>query len=264
MEVSYFDIDDILSECETLPCVFIVDAIDLGYLNSTDEDELDITNETKVRLPYWLCSPLVTRAFVRLIADDEGWPYPFKKMLCSEIVADSLFNFYKNYPYFYQLAMKIAELVQTPPIFLDTIGRILTLRFHHMVKRAPTETFLSSSSLSRVDIRLLKSSKLVSQCLVGPGRGEETDFLSKLDEFERVVYESKLRGLADYVRFTKKENSLINITPISALLTSLHSTKTKITSNKQRRTFNDENDAQAANRMHPVTTQTSFKRARVV
>ncbi len=44
--MSYYDVDDILAESSTVPCVFNVDAVDLGYFDdSSDEQDVAFSGE---------------------------------------------------------------------------------------------------------------------------------------------------------------------------------------------------------------------------
>ena len=49
----YYDIEEILYEDERIPCTFSVDAMNLGYLDPSRQED-DIASGTKVRRPHCL------------------------------------------------------------------------------------------------------------------------------------------------------------------------------------------------------------------
>ena len=64
---SYYDIDDILCGEEQFPCIFMINAIDLGYLDtSSPDDNHDINAGEDVDLPLWLCTMMAEQNLVKI------------------------------------------------------------------------------------------------------------------------------------------------------------------------------------------------------
>jgi len=63
--MAYWDINKILVEEERVPCLFTVDAQDLGHLDSKSRPK-DLPAGSKVDLPLWMAQGLAEKNMVEL------------------------------------------------------------------------------------------------------------------------------------------------------------------------------------------------------
>eukprot|EP00483_Globobulimina_turgida_P002060 UN02062 len=112
MEGNYYDIDDILAEGQVLPCTFIIDAVELGYLDETGECGDDLKEGTKISLPFWLIKPLHLRNMIRVER-----PIYFKKIFAdSLLVGPTVVNLRSKCEYWYVLGYKLCKLMNAKEI----------------------------------------------------------------------------------------------------------------------------------------------------
>eukprot|EP00050_Salpingoeca_kvevrii_P014563 m.37498 g.37498 ORF g.37498 m.37498 type:complete len:185 (-) comp5840_c0_seq1:1324-1878(-) len=103
--MSYFDVDDILSEQDNLPCLLRSGIIKLGHLD-TMRGEPDLAKGAKVELPLWLSRALAAKGYIHI-----DQPQPFSERYQNTLKADPrVVHLHEIAPYFYQFGLHYALL----------------------------------------------------------------------------------------------------------------------------------------------------------
>jgi GINS complex subunit 3 len=82
MDKDYFSIDSILAEGQKIQCSFKLDVSQLGYLGGGDD--VDIKEDTKMQLPFWLAETLFYQDWV-----DLALPQPFTQRVKKALNAEA-------------------------------------------------------------------------------------------------------------------------------------------------------------------------------
>ncbi|BBN13560.1 GINS complex subunit 3 [Marchantia polymorpha subsp. ruderalis] len=108
---NYYDLDDILTEEETVNVHFRFEAAGLGVLDPGSEHE-NIDAGSDVDIPLWLAHDLCNRKFVTV-----KLPYFYNERVKKEIRADaSCVDLRRWCPYFYELGLKLAPMSSDPTL----------------------------------------------------------------------------------------------------------------------------------------------------
>mmetsp|Transcript_29273 Transcript_29273/g.57472 ORF Transcript_29273/g.57472 Transcript_29273/m.57472 type:complete len:189 (-) Transcript_29273:172-738(-) len=155
MNTGYYEIDDIVAEDEQIPCIFNVDAVDLGYLDENSNDE-DIKKDSKIPLPFWLTQVLATRNMVT-----PTLPKCFGNRFRESLLADpKVVDLNDENEYFYELGAKLVVLARDPDI-ADMLKRSLASRYQEIIKRDHTYRSIDftqfTSRLTNMEMRLMNS-----------------------------------------------------------------------------------------------------------
>ncbi|CAN0202822.1 unnamed protein product [Discosporangium mesarthrocarpum] len=111
MTDTYFDLDNILSEEERIPCVFNLDAVGMGMLDPTSVDE-DITQGTKVEFPMWMARYLHLKAMV-----DIELPKHYADKARDQLDAGAgAVNLRNKSPFYYEVGGVLARLCNDKPL----------------------------------------------------------------------------------------------------------------------------------------------------
>lgn len=101
--MSYLDIDTILCDEERLPCHFLLEASDLGFLDSTIESP-DLPEGSRVELPMWMALVLSDKQMASL-----ELPKHFERKMRDEILAGAANINLKEYSfYFFEVGSRLA------------------------------------------------------------------------------------------------------------------------------------------------------------
>eukprot|EP00300_Choanocystis_sp_HF-7_P000900 c10744_g1_i1.p1 GENE.c10744_g1_i1~~c10744_g1_i1.p1 ORF type:complete len:121 (+),score=20.20 c10744_g1_i1:53-364(+) len=103
--MSYYSIEEILSEEEKVPCVFQRPTTRLGFVDpSLDEDDIPVGST--VLLPWWLGRHLMTTGVVVL-----GTPRFLTARVRESLLADSrCVPLRDKCPYFYEMSFALSDL----------------------------------------------------------------------------------------------------------------------------------------------------------
>ena len=101
--MSYLDIDQILSEEERIPTVFLLDGAGLGHLDISIESE-DLPENTRIELPLWLALAFGNKNMVNL-----ELPKHFERKMRDEILAGAEnINLKEFSHYFFEVGSNLA------------------------------------------------------------------------------------------------------------------------------------------------------------
>eukprot|EP01083_Nonionella_stella_P081396 224189_1 len=126
----YFDVDDILAEDEMLSCKFLIDALGLGYLDESNDDE-DLKAGAVADLPVWLAQKLWFRGMVEVTC-----PKFFSERFATNLLADpTVVNLSDRSKYFYRFGMKVSGIQRTDniPVMLQ---KTLSLRYREIMDKS--------------------------------------------------------------------------------------------------------------------------------
>ena len=162
---SYFDIDDILSSQQKLPCTFEQPLYQLGFLNPNSSDE-HLQAGSKLDLPFWLAKVLCSKR--RQIVSVE-LPKSYRESQRDILSADAnVVDLYKLGPYYYSMGVKL--------LCFDIPGRD-----DHA--KSLLETFLNRFR------RIMDHSQHAFQ-------SDTTPLTTRLDETERRLFSAGQRAMA--------------------------------------------------------------------
>ncbi|XP_011438477.2 DNA replication complex GINS protein PSF3-like [Crassostrea angulata] len=164
---NYFDINDILSTQQRLPCKVEMPIYRLGYLDSSSESE-HLQPGTKLELPFWMARALCSRKRHIVSVD---LPKQYKEGYREIFSADpTMVDLHKLGPYFYNYGSQLLqfELPETPDV--------------------------AKSLLQTFQGRLRKIMDSSQNCF-----NEDTSKLvEKLDESERILFKEGQQALNDF------------------------------------------------------------------
>ena len=105
----YLDIDIILSEEERLPCIFSLDARQLGALDPSNRGESDdLPAHSKIELPLWLAQEMAERHMVEVEI-----PKHFGSRMRDEIMAGPSSIKLKEFSfYFFEVGLKLCRITR--------------------------------------------------------------------------------------------------------------------------------------------------------
>ncbi len=98
--MSFLDIDLILSEEDRLPCIFRVDAFDLGHLDPSNHSSV-LPMNSRLELPLWLALTLSKNNMVQMES-----PKHFGQRMRDELASSSAVNLREFSHYFYDVGLK--------------------------------------------------------------------------------------------------------------------------------------------------------------
>eukprot|EP00105_Crassostrea_gigas_P019851 XP_011438477.1 PREDICTED: DNA replication complex GINS protein PSF3 [Crassostrea gigas] len=164
---NYFDINDILSTQQRLPCKVEMPIYRLGYLDSSSESE-HLQPGTKLEFPFWMARALCSRKRHIVSVD---LPKQYKEGYREIFSADpTMVDLHKLGPYFYNYGSQLLqfELPETPDV--------------------------AKSLLQTFQGRLRKIMDSSQNCF-----NEDTSKLvEKLDESERILFKEGQQALNDF------------------------------------------------------------------
>ncbi|KAH3684715.1 hypothetical protein WICPIJ_004301 [Wickerhamomyces pijperi] len=168
---SYYDLDDIISESQRIPCKIEVTLPNLGILEGNPGQT--ITKDTKLELPIWIATVLALTEverdsninFITLLQPDAV----SKKVINTIKTSPTSLDLHSVAPHYYSFIEKWAELFNDK----DLVDTILV-----MLKERAMELNRFAHNLSGVQ--------------------KESNFLYSLDEFEKLVYRSAHSGAKNY------------------------------------------------------------------
>ena len=103
----FLDIDLILSEDERIPCKFLVDAADLGYLDAANEEE-DLPTDSRVELPLWLA-----RRFSELKVVELELPKHYGSKMRDAIMAGAAPINLKDFShYYFEVGLQLSKILR--------------------------------------------------------------------------------------------------------------------------------------------------------
>lgn len=174
----FFNIDDILTCQQRVPCQFELPVYRLGFLNPNSNDE-HLQVGTKLELPLWLARVLCSR---RRQIVSVGLPRAYREAQREILSADAnVVDLYKLGPYYYSMGVKL-------------------LCFEHL-ERADVSKSLLETFLNRFR-RIMDSSQNAFQT-------DTSSMMSRLDETERELFRTGQRAVQDMERWEKGESHKI-------------------------------------------------------
>ncbi len=103
--MGYLDIDEILSEEERIPSIFLLDAINLGSLDLTNTFS-DLPAQSKVELPLWMIHILSEKNMIEI-----ELPKQYGLRIREDILAGSIVVPLREYSFYYfQIGLRLSRL----------------------------------------------------------------------------------------------------------------------------------------------------------
>ncbi|KAL4234647.1 DNA replication complex GINS protein PSF3 [Mactra antiquata] len=170
----YYDLDDILSSNEKIPCKIEMPIYRLGYLDSSSIYD-DLLPGSKMELPYWMARSLCSRK--RHMVSVE-LPKNYRESYREILTADAtVVDLHKLGPYYYSFGTHLLkyELPDSPDV-----AKILVKAFQTRFRKVMD----SSQNAYNED-----TSKLTE----------------KLDESERLLFKAGQLGLNDFIRWETRQ-----------------------------------------------------------
>ena len=145
--MSFLDIDEILSEEERIPCIFNIDASNLGYLDSTNNLP-DLPAHSKVELPLWLASTLSDKNMIEI-----ELPKHYGSRIREDIMAGATAVPLREYSFYYfEVGWKLSRLMRDADLRKTLRTAFTGERYKALMARALAKYHIhiypSSSSLS--------------------------------------------------------------------------------------------------------------------
>ena len=174
----YWDIDACLSEETRVPGIFTVDAVNLGYLDPSTEDE-DLEAGTKVELPFWLLTALAARNMVAVES-----PSFYGPKFRSELLADpSVLDIRSRCPFFYNLGVAATAIFADDEL-LPSLMKCLVARYRKILDTSQNshneDTSKFTRNLTHLELELYRAGY----------RGAEQYFRWKNRQCERLAVSS--------------------------------------------------------------------------
>ncbi|XP_060580053.1 DNA replication complex GINS protein PSF3-like [Ruditapes philippinarum] len=170
----YYDLNDILSTNEKLPCKIEMPIYRLGYLDSSSTSE-HLNPGTKIELPYWMARSLCSRK--RHMVSVE-LPKNYRESYREILTADaSVVDLHKLGPFYYSFGTHLLkfELPDSPDV-----AKILVKAFQARFRKVMD----SSQNAYNEDT---------------------TKLTEKLDESERLLFKAGQLGLNDFMRWETRQ-----------------------------------------------------------
>ncbi|XP_045192047.1 DNA replication complex GINS protein PSF3-like [Mercenaria mercenaria] len=170
----YYDLNDILSTNEKIPCKIEMPIYRLGYLDSSSTSE-HLNPGTKIEFPYWMARSLCSRK--RHMVSVE-LPKNYRESYREILTADSsVVDLHKLGPYYYSFGTHLLkfELPDSPDI-----AKILVKAFQGRFRKVMD----SSQNAYNEDT---------------------TKLTEKLDESERLLFKAGQLGLNDFIRWETRQ-----------------------------------------------------------
>ncbi|KAH3714638.1 DNA replication complex GINS protein PSF3-like [Dreissena polymorpha] len=171
---NYYDLDDIISTNEKIPCKIEIPIYRLGYLDSSSVNE-HLTPGSKLEFPFWMARSLCSRK--RHMVSVE-MPKQYREAYREILTADaSVVDLHKLGPYYFSFGIHMLkfELPESPDV-----AKILVKSFQQRFRKVMD----SSQNCYNED-----TSKL-------------TD---KLDESEILLFRAGQHGLNEFVRWETRQ-----------------------------------------------------------
>ena len=130
MSRRFLDIDLILSEEERLPCVFQVDAANMGHFDSTVQEK-DLPKNARVELPHWLGQKLQDKNMAKM-----ELPKHFNTKMRDEMRAGAAsVNLREFSHYFFEIGLRLSRSAVPPDADLQRTLRAAFLgeRFRRLM-----------------------------------------------------------------------------------------------------------------------------------
>ncbi|XP_060596559.1 DNA replication complex GINS protein PSF3-like [Ruditapes philippinarum] len=170
----YYDLNDILSTNEKLPCKIEMPIYRLGYLDSSSTSD-HLNPGTKIELPYWMARSLCSRK--RHMVSVE-LPKNYRESYREILTADaSVVDLHKLGPFYYSFGTHLLkfELPDSPDV-----AKILVKAFQARFRKVMD----SSQNAYNEDT---------------------TKLTEKLDESERLLFKAGQLGLNDFMRWETRQ-----------------------------------------------------------
>jgi GINS complex subunit 3 len=171
MSSRYYSLDDILIDSQLLSSTFLVQALNLGYLDETN-DLKHLKPNTNIKLPVWAAIPLSQGGIVS-VERPAFYGNKFRLNLAADATVISLGD---RCMYFYELGVKLCESLDWHDLS-DMLGSCLASRYQAILDRA----------------QLIKASGY-------------HEFKNRLTEFERVLFDFKLESMSSYKQWRSSGN----------------------------------------------------------
>ncbi|XP_041376292.1 DNA replication complex GINS protein PSF3-like [Gigantopelta aegis] len=176
---SYFDIDDILTTQEKLPCKVELPIYRLGYLDPSCESD-DLLPGTKLDLPYWMARGLCSRKRHIVSVDS---PKQYRTAYREILTADAnVVDLHKLGPYFYRFGSCLLNFEYADA---TDIAKCLLKTFQARFRR-------------------------IMDCSQNVLNEDTSVVTSKLDEMERSLFSDGQKGLNDFNRWEKRETEKLS------------------------------------------------------
>ena len=105
--MNYLNLDEILSEEERMPSIFLIDGSGLGHLDSTN-DLIDLPANTKIELPFWLVQTLLEKNMIEI-----ELPKHYGSRIREDIMAGALAVPLREYSFYYfEVGWKLSKLTR--------------------------------------------------------------------------------------------------------------------------------------------------------
>lgn len=105
--MNYLNIDEILTEEERIPSIFLLDGSGLGHLDTTN-DLNDLPSNSKIDLPLWLTTILVEKNMIEI-----ELPKHYGSRIREDIMASAIAVPLREYSYYYfEVGWKLSKLTR--------------------------------------------------------------------------------------------------------------------------------------------------------
>ena len=177
--MSYYDLDDFLSESQRVPCKFNITVPLLGYLEGTPG--ADISEGSKVELPLWIAE------FLAISAVSETSEVGFVDLLQPEA-----------------LNKKVINAIKTDAVSLD--AHSICQHFYSLVEK--WAKLYNDKELSEVAQQMLRdrAHEINNYAQNLRGAHQESNILYSLDEFEKVLYKTSHDSYKQLRKWMHNEN----------------------------------------------------------
>ncbi|KAH9515621.1 DNA replication complex GINS protein PSF3 [Bulinus truncatus] len=176
---NYFSLDDILASQEKIPCTFIAEVSNMGYLDQSTPDT-DLVSGTKIELPFWLTKSL-----------DRGSR--------SIITVDTPKNYKEGYRHIFTADPNVVDLHRLGPYFYLFGGKLLSLNL-------PDTEDIANVLLKTFQGRFRR----IMDCSQNALNVDLTAQMSLLDEQERHLFAAGQQGLHDFQKWESRESEKLS------------------------------------------------------
>ncbi|PKI85076.1 Psf3p [Malassezia vespertilionis] len=147
MDLDYWNVEDIITESQRLPCVFNVDVPGLGYLE--DSGEADMHKHARVELAYWMAHLLAAYNIVT-IQQPRAYGPRVRSALDASPVAVQLRTLL---PHWYAMGIRLAQLLDSEDLraalyktYMGRLARIYELSILLAGSRSSASEIAAKSS----------------------------------------------------------------------------------------------------------------------
>eukprot|EP00040_Diaphanoeca_grandis_P019322 m.101994 g.101994 ORF g.101994 m.101994 type:complete len:190 (-) comp27372_c0_seq1:98-667(-) len=172
---SYYDIDDILTDQESIPVELKTDIIKLGHFDP-NTDSPDLKEACKLDLPLWLVSTMSKRGLLTVL-EPKVFTKPYRETLKADSVHVNLRDWNE---YFFEFGMKFAILSQNVDV-ADMLLDCFTDRYRRVMD-------MSQNAVNEDTSDLTKSLDALEKRLFDAGHLADKEYTKwKLRRVERIT-----------------------------------------------------------------------------